>query len=1354
MFLKELKELYVTFTNNEKYNLQPLASSYKEYVLSEMESKKDAGALDFWLSELNDARIPDILDVPQEKTLFFFVYEEDIDIKLHNEIQHIASTLNVSIKSIYFACYVVLLRMISSSNKFMAGIVTSNRPPVKDSEKVLGCFLNTLPLNIECKNNVTWKELICYIHDKIAETAKYQHVSLSEISEYVKKNTGQSPNLGTNYFNYVDFYEIEEYRHAIVSTENSLVENELKKYNIENSDALLQLTLSKRSDSVKFILHYASNIFKGIDLGQLFGYYMKALRYIVSDPDNVFEKQRILSKIELEKIKNEWSSRQLIFDKTQSVPEILDSLAKKYGKKSALEFENQSISYNLLRNRTNKLANFLSLYISGEDRTVGILLERGIPMIECIISIWKSSAAYIPLDVHYPIERVVTILNSSASPVLLSQSSYITKELQDSYTGTIIELDTIGQLIEAQSQEYNARQRDIHGLAYVIYTSGSTGVPKGAMVEHLGMMNHLYAKIEDLYINEGSIIAQNSSHTFDISIWQMFAALLKGGKTIIYPNEQVLNPDHFIQKIKEDTITILEVVPSYLSVLQGMFTSEITFPCLKYLLVTGETVKPVQIKKWFETFPNIPVVNAYGPTEASDDITHHIMTCFSGEEQIPIGKPLPNLNIYIVDETMQLCPIGIKGEICVSGIGVGRGYLNDVARTQEIFVTDPFIDDQQIRMYKTGDIGSWGHGGEINFYGRKDYQVKIRGFRIELKEIEHALSKYEKIKQIVVIDRVDAHKNKYLAAYYVSDYEIDKKKIIAYLSGYLPEYMHPDYFIKINEIPLNINGKTDRKALPEPQLETNDVLEKPQTGTEKQIASIWADVLKINIDAIYRTSNFFDLGGNSLKTMTIINKINKFYGTSLKFSDLFSNPNLMKISRKVNTAIKDVNYVICPVNNKAFYNLSSQQQSLFFIQQIDPTSTAYNMPIVLELKNKLKFEDIELSFKKLIEIHPVLRTSFHTRNGVPVQKVETNFTFSIQKIELESVDNMDFLIKPFDLSKIPLIRVTYIMDNRGNEYLLVDLHHIVSDGISNNILIRDFIKILEKNELSNNSIEYKDYSEWQNSDSGQRILMNQEKFWLTKLNGITENISYLPYDYKRPDKNTYEGSTMEYVITKGILDKVYIYVKETNVTLFSFLIGVYSLLLYKISGRETIIIGSPVSGRTNDDLNNIVGMFANTLLFRFDISSETFISNYFQMVYNYSVEFLDNQDYPFEQLVEKVSFKRRFNRNPLFDTLLVLQNMEFAGNIASDYFKVLEIERKTSKFDLSLICNEERGQLFIEFEYNIKLFKNETIQRLSVFFGNLISQVIESPMQQIKSLKLQSDELITFNLENIDDYDF
>ena len=588
-------------------------------------------------------------------------------------------------------------------------------------------------------------------------------------------------------------------------------------------------------DYIEGAWEYNTVLYDNAFLKRLINHFTNLLRQCLLDLELKISHLDILSAEERQELLIDFNKNKADFSRDKSIHRLIEEHAKKNPHRIALSFEKAHLTYRQLNERANQLARRLRYQGVNIDYPVGILLDRSPLMVESILAAWKAGGAYIPIETDYPVGRILEIMKDSGERVLLTRPGHVNPELEKSYQAKILYWDE-NPGDESDTLTNSDLDINMNSLAYVIYTSGSTGKPKGVMVEHIGMMNHIQAKINDLQLEAQSIIAQNASHTFDISVWQFFAALCLGGKTVIYPHEVILEPNKFITRIINDYVTILEVVPSYLTVMLETFVEHARVPLpIKYLVVTGEELKPHLVKKWFEIYPGLKIVNAYGPTEASDDITHYILDKAPDRVRIPIGKPVQNLNIYIVDENMKLCPIGVKGEICVSGVGVGRGYLNNPELTNSKFeLPNKKTPHQQPHasihhssphysitplphspIYLTGDLGCWLPDGSIDFFGRKDHQVKIRGFRIELEDIEHHLHQHPKVKEAVVIDRDTHQGDKYLCAYLVlaPGEEINTQEIKNHLQDYLPDYMIPASLIKLDKMPLTPNGKIDKNAL-------------------------------------------------------------------------------------------------------------------------------------------------------------------------------------------------------------------------------------------------------------------------------------------------------------------------------------------------------------------------------------------------------------------------------------------------------------------------------------------------------------------------------------------------------------
>ncbi|MEV2395949.1 amino acid adenylation domain-containing protein [Paenibacillus larvae] len=888
-------------------------------------------------------------------------------------------------------------------------------------------------------------------------------------------------------------------------------------------------------------------------------------------------------------------------------------------------------------------------------------------------------------------------------------------------------------------------------LCYVIYTSGSTGRPKGAMVEHRGMLNHLYAKIHDFRITGDSVIAQNASHCFDISVWQFFSALVTGGKVVIYPNELTLDAEAFIDHIQQDGVTILEVVPSYLSVLLEHLEPEQTgLEKLELLVVTGEALKPNLVGRWFGKYPGIRMANAYGPTEASDDITHYLMEQDPGRVMLPVGSPVQNMTIYIVDEAGELCPVGVKGEIWVAGIGVGRGYLNQEEKTREAFTEDPFAKEPGVRLYKTGDIGRWLEDGNIEFLGRKDDQVKIRGYRIEIGEVENRLSEIAGIKEAVVTVRGGEKTGKYLCAYVTGEEKIDTEKVKRELGRSLPDYMVPEYVVEMEKLPLTRNGKVDRKALPVPekQGEGSVSYEAPISGIEKKLAGMWSEVL--GIDRVGVNDNFFYLGGHSLKMMSLSGRIQKEYGIKITMNQLFQYPTIKEFGTFLEDALghgrfaRNLDMRIPPVPSSSYYEVSSAQKRLFLLNRIDNLGLSYNITAAFLLEGDLNKQTVERCFRNLMERHEALRTSFILHDGDIMQRIHEHIPFELNYCQANEKDVNSIIERftaRFELDKAPLLRAGMIELAKDKHILMFDQHHIISDGVSVQLLMEEFIRLYNGETLPNLNIQYKDFAAWQNRMMKSDYFRKQESYWLDIFKKECPTLN-LPLDFPRPKYQSYEGNGIDFRISKAINERLNDMARKNGATLYMVLLAAFHVMLSKYTSQEDIVIGSPVAGRQHPDLEQVLGVFINILCIRNESKPELTFREFLQQVKGNTLDAYEHRDYPFEHLVNQLKLNRDLSRNPIFDVLFVLQNMsetklQMNGLSVTPY----EFNNHTTQYDLKLeIFETDDNELECSFSYGTKLFKKETIQLMADRFVWIVNQLMTHSDAKLSEISLSTEE--------------
>ena len=904
-------------------------------------------------------------------------------------------------------------------------------------------------------------------------------------------------------------------------------------------------------------------------------------------------------------------------------------------------------------------------------------------------------------------------------------------------------------------------------LAYVIYTSGSTGAPKGAMIEHRGMINHLFAKISDLKLTSNDCVAQTARISFDISVWQFLAALLVGGRVHIFPDQVVMDPAQLLDYLCQG-ITLLEIVPSLLQMMlleiEQCGSKRPNLSGLRWLLLTGEALPPQLSRQWFDYYSAIPMLNAYGPTECSDDVTHYPIYQPPDPDvlNIPIGRPVGNLRLYVLDSQLQPVPLGVAGELYVGGIGVGRGYLNSTQQTAEVFLPDPFAQSGGSRLYKTGDLGRYLADGNIEFLGRIDHQLKIRGLRIELGEIEAVLMQHPNVREAIAIAHKDRSGEHRLIAYVVPLLEqLTTSQLQRFLQEQLPDYMVPKTFVQLDALPLTPNGKVDRRALASKAWQPSSDLSglsratsfvPPRTPTEEILATVWAEVLGVEVGI---HDNFFTLGGHSLLATQVISRLRSAFCVELPLRHLFESPTVAGLSEIIEANLQSLQKapVIKPVPRQEELPLSFSQERLWFLNQLDRESAAYNISGAIHVTGSLNIAALEQALAAIVKRHEALRTTFPVVNGSPVQMIASTSNLNLTILYLQGLPREELFVevqrlateeqvKPFDLVNDSLLRVTLMQLGSESHVLLVIMHHIISDAWSMGIFIKE-IALLYEGFLSGQSralqplpIQYADFACWQRQWLSEEVLETQLNYWKQQLAG-TPPILKLPTDRPRPPVQTFSGRTEQFQIEQDLTQKLKSLSQQSGGTLFMTLITAFAILLGRYSGEEDIVIGSPIANRNYSEIESLIGFFVNTLMLRIDLKENPPFQELLDRVRQVALNAYAHQNLPFEKLVEELQPERSLSHNPLFQVMFVLQNapmgkLELPGLTLTP----LELENITSKFDLTLSINETSLGLQCHWEYNSDLFAAATIHQMAEHFQILLEGIVASPQASVESLPL------------------
>ncbi|HEY1403312.1 MAG TPA: amino acid adenylation domain-containing protein, partial [Pyrinomonadaceae bacterium] len=776
-----------------------------------------------------------------------------------------------------------MLSRYSGETDVVYGTIVSGRPPdLAGSSEMVGLFINSVPVRVrfdESEPALLWLQRM---QAALVEQEQFAHSPLAEI-----QNWSEVPG-GTPLFESLLIFQNYPVQEVLDKPLTGVRISEFQVFDPNNYPLTLVVT---PGEVLSLRALYDAGRFDEDTIARLLSHYQTILEGIVNAPGEPVEQIDLLTAAERERILSEWNQTAVEVPAGKTVVDLFESHAASTPDRVAVVCGGVSRTYRELSERSDILARHLqatAATIEPDDRIV-IFMERSQAMVESILAIWKCGAAYVPVDPNYPAERIERILAGARPRLIITESDDALAGLPSE--AVVVRLDAISAPSPADAAPLQSKASP-HGLAYVIYTSGSTGKPKGAMVEHRGMINHILGMMRDLEITEQSVVAQTASHCFDISVWQFFAALISGARTHVYQDQLVLQPAELAARLDADGVTVVQFVPSYLAVFIDEMRSVQPYQSLshlKFMVLIGEVLKPSYVRAWFALYPGIRMMNAYGPTEASDSITHFIMDKPTELASIPVGRPVQNLKIYILDKRMRLCPVGVRGEICVAGVGVGRGYLFDPERTAAVFARDPFQEGVDNRLYHTGDIGCYAHDGHILFSGREDLQVKIRGHRIELGDVESAITAIDGINNAAVVAREEAEGGKYLCAYVSLGDTADwsAASLRAAVRRKLPAHMLPDVWTFLPELPLTPNGKVDRKALPEPAEQNAPRANRkpPATRIEKVLAEIWRDVLGREVGVEDR---FFEIGGHSLHALRIVSRIRRDLGVDATLAQLFT----------------------------------------------------------------------------------------------------------------------------------------------------------------------------------------------------------------------------------------------------------------------------------------------------------------------------------------------------------------------------------------------------------------------------------------------------------------------------------
>lgn len=1297
-------DAFSTWQNNEQARLYPL---YFEY----------------WLSELRDRIVPPELPLDNVRkaqiTYRPGLIEFEFDATVRKRLAALAENWKIDLKYFLLAGFNILLSRYTGKQEILIGAVAHHRDNVL-LNKLIGPLEDYFALSISVKPEIRFREYLLDLKKQYENGLAHSWLPIADLASALGNLVDKSRNeLFDILFDYRELPEVAVADHGTLQMTAS-------GYGTYD----LSLLITQQGESLKAGFCYNSCYLKEETISSLAENFQTVIGAITQNPDTELLHIEVLSQTAKTDLLNILDNSHTNYPYELTIPGLFKKQVEKHPEKVAVSFGHLSLTYRELDEQSDSVAYRLSGLKIGRGAIIALLTDRSLYLVSVMLGILKAGGAYLPIDPDYPQERIDYMVNDSKAAAIIASSDLIERV---SYAIPVLSLEDM--LHTRQSARQSSPAIDPSGLCYVIYTSGTTGNPKGVMVEHRNVVRLLFNDSFQYDFSSSDIWTMFHSHCFDVSVWEIYGALLNGGRLIIIPKAIAKDTFAYWQILRSERVTILNQTPSAFYALQQQDLMEEVKLNVRYVIFAGEALSPVKLKEWRIKYPLVKLINMYGITETTVHSTYKEITDFEIDNNIGnIGRPLPTLSAYLLDNHGRIVPRGAIGELYIGGAGVTRGYLQKPELTAKVFLEDHHRKGE--RVYKSGDLARILVNGELEYIGRIDHQVQLRGFRVELGEVEMQLSRHPKVREVVVLPGGE-DEDKYLVAYYISTDGASLEGLDVFLNSRLPEYMVPSFFMQLDAMPLTANGKLDRKALPIPGVSTGRVVVPPSSEVEFQLVAIWSEVLKLEEDSISIDASFFEMGGHSLNASMLVNKISRQFNIQVPLQAVLKNTTIRALALYLEESTGSGTQVIRKAAHKPFYATTYSQRQLYFLQELAPSSLAYNMPLIQKLDGPLDIDRIGQACQQLIDRHEILRTSFHVVDGVLCQKVHASVLFRPDHLETDVLQEaISTFQRPFDLSCAPLFRAC-VVGTAGNDiFLLMDIHHIINDGVSQQILINDLSALYNRTSLPVIDLSHKDYAEWLVNNVRQKEMAPQAQFWLDTFKAQPEPIS-LPLDFPRPAFKDDKGGYVDFYLQRQQLEALKYLAGKNNATLFMVLFSAYSILLSKLSGQEDLVIGVPVAGRRHSDIENMAGLFINTLPVRCRIDGRDHVAEALGACRELLLRCFQNQDYPYEQLIEELKLERELSRNPLFDVMFFYENFETTSLQLSGIRSLpYEYVPPVSKMNLTLIVKEFPDTMRVRIEYSLSLFDATTIHQIGTYFLNIIDQIVESGEKKVADIDI------------------
>ncbi|HET8798055.1 MAG TPA: amino acid adenylation domain-containing protein, partial [Thermoanaerobaculia bacterium] len=1275
---------------------------------------------------------------------------------------------------VFLAAFKLLLHRYTSQDDIIVGMPVIVRPGQKFATEI-GYFINMVPLRTQCSDQQRLSEFLRDVRKTMLDAIYHSSYPFELMLDKLRtKSTTKNAVFQVN-FAYQNFIGDDSF--ASIPRQPGLEIENVAEIGPEGySD--LGLEIFEKESLFSVHVRYNPDLYSSDAIERFCRHYAALLESLCRDGDRPLHEYSMISETEKRKLLVELNDTAAEFPREKCIHDFFAEQVAAGPDRTAVVLGDERLTYRQLYDRVSILARFLQSHGISPDRIVGLCVERSLEMMLGIMGTVVAGGAYLPLDPDYPDERLTYMMQDSQASIILTQEKFRGRiGTLAGASAAVLCLDTqwpeIVSRVAALEAEGVALRRDVKAgdVCYVIYTSGSTGKPKGALIEHRALVNRLHWMQKAYRLDDSDVVLQKTPYSFDVSVWEFFWPMMTGASLVFAVPGGHKDVAYLQRLIGEAGVTTLHFVPSMLRAY--LDHADEACPSVLRIFASGEALDKGSVDRYRSKFPNGVLHNLYGPTEAAIDVSYYDCSQLP-YPFVPIGKPIDNIQLYVLDAYNQPLPIGVPGELHIAGVGLARGYLNRPELTQEKFVANPF--DPGTRMYKTGDLACWMPDGNIQYLGRIDTQIKIRGFRVEIGEIEARLNQFPGVLDSAVIARGQDADKQLIAFYRAKESTSDRlvqlpaDELRAHLLRTLPDYMVPSAFVSVAAIPLSSNGKVDRRALSrmEVTLESAQEYVAPRNETEKQLVEIWAQVLGVAPEKIGVNDSFFELGGHSLRAAQLIARIRTQLGVDIPLKAFFDGGSVAQMARFAGAAPKSDARVIERVDRSKLERLplSFAQERLWFIDQLEPGSAGYNLPGAVTIRGPLDVDQLDAALNQIIERHETLRTVFPSEEGQARQRILDSVDFRLERFDLTAIVDaaerdaearrlcrVD-AAAPFDLARGPLVRGR-ILRLAGDEHvLMLNMHHIISDGWSIGVLVHEMRAILEAlqngrdPELPPLPMQYVDYSVWQRrwlEEEG--VLERQLGYWKTKLAGMPESLD-LATDFPRPAVQTFEGATRPFLLDARLASQLRHLAEQEGGTLFMVLLAAFNVLLHRYSGQDDLCVGTPIANRQYGQTDGLIGMFVNTLAMRNRLSGEDSFVGFLEKVKTTCLEAYDHQDAPFEKIVDLVSPHRNMAISPLFQVMLILQNVDMGS--PDGRIQRYPVDTGISKFDLTFELAETAEGLAGSVEYSTALYKPQTIERMIGHFQELCRAIVAAPEAKIGALQYLSEGekqklLVAFN---------